>query len=175
MLRFSLLFDRCTGFTSTLGLVLACLAVVGATCHILIEIVLRGAFSSSTFVLDEFVSYSIVCITFLAAAATFRNNAHVRVRLFLEKVGAAGKLLLDAVCHFILVYILSVAIFYTYLSTARDLERGTVSATIAAFPIWIVKAAMLVGLILLLLEVINSTLAILVRREVKSSSMSAEI
>ena len=53
--------------------------------HILLEIVLRSFFASSTFVLDEFVGYGVAAMTFLSLGYALETDSLIRVQLLLGR------------------------------------------------------------------------------------------
>lgn len=84
MTAFATYFDRLAGLLSRIAEGLACFSVLFMLMHILLEILLRSFFASSTFVLDEFVGYAMVALTFLGLGPTYRRHGHLRVMILLN-------------------------------------------------------------------------------------------
>ena len=68
---------------SRLAAAVACLLLVGMVFLILYEMVLRAVFSTSTFVLSEFVGYAVSACTFLSLGYALEHGSLVRVNSFL--------------------------------------------------------------------------------------------
>jgi TRAP-type C4-dicarboxylate transport system permease small subunit len=129
--------------------VLSAAILVAMVGHVLVEIVLRSFFDSSTFVLDEFVGYGVAAMTFLTLAYALEDGALIRVRIVLARTGAGrARRGLELFC---VAATLAMSVFltaYVYRSVARNWERGAVSQTIAEVPLWIPEGLVLLGLVL---------------------------
>lgn len=113
---------------------------------IVLEIVLRTLFDSSTFVLDEFVGYGVAAMTFLALAHTFQDGALIRVTLLLERLRGNARRIVEIVCAAATLAVIGFATWYFWISVARHWRRGSVSETIAEVPLWIPYGIALFGL-----------------------------
>ena len=54
--------------------------------HIIYEIILRTLFSTSTFVLDEFVGYAVAAMTFLSLGYALETGSLIRVDLAITRL-----------------------------------------------------------------------------------------
>ena len=70
------LFLRGIDLLSLIALTCAGLILVYAVSHILLETVLRSLFDTSTHVLDEFIGFAVLSITFLSLSWTLRGREH---------------------------------------------------------------------------------------------------
>lgn len=116
--------------------------------HIVLEIILRVVFSTSTFVLDEFVGYSIAAMTFLSLAYTLDTGGLIRVDLV---VGNARGRLRRWIELFCIGSTFAVSVFVVYWigrDLLRNINRGAVSESIAEVPLWIPLGAVWVGVVL---------------------------
>lgn len=136
----------------SLGLALAgawaaALVLVLTIGHILVEIVLR-LFSSSTFVLDEFVGYGVAAATFLALPHALERGSLIRVNLLLAPLAEDGlaRRLIEVLCILSTLWVVGFVIRYFWRSVSRNWSRGSVSSSVAEVPLWIPEGLMLLGL-----------------------------
>ena len=135
---------------------LAVLALVATFTHIVLEIVLRNFFDSSTFVLDEFVGYAVSALTFLALGEAFRNRALIQVTLLHDQLGERGKHLLDKFGYLAAASVGVLIAWYVGRSVLRNYERGTTSSSIAEVPQWIPELFVLLGVIIFVLRAVEA-------------------
>ncbi len=155
-------FVKTTSFLSKAGAVLAAVLMAGMTAHVIVEIVLRAFFSTSTFVLDEFVGYGVAAMTFLALGYTFETNTLIRVNFILTKVrGDKARRAVDLICVLAAIVLCSFIARYFWKTVTRNLERGSTSETIAAVPLWIPEAFVLLGLGIFILSMLAYVVRIL--------------
>lgn len=150
---------------------LAVLALVTMFVHIVLEIVLRNFFDSSTFVLDEFVGYAVSALTFLALGEAFRSGALIQVTLVRDLLGARGRFLLDVFGHFAAFSVGVLIAWYIGRSVLRNYERGTTSSSIAEVPQWIPEFFVLLGTIIFTLRVVESLFGLSPSGERKESEV----
>jgi len=147
---------RINDWAGNAAMVLAMVLLVYMVGHILVEIVLRSAFATSTYSMDEFVGYAVGAMTFLSLAYTFRKRRHIRVNLL--RTALTGRLATAAEVACILMTF-AITLFltrYVWRMLARDYGRGTVSPTLNEFPIWIIEAVIFAGLVLFLMQLVAS-------------------
>ncbi len=158
---------------SDVGMAAACVILVLAVCHVLIEIIARDLFRTSTHMLDEMISYGVCGITFLSLAYCVRRGAMVRVTLLTQFAGPRLDRYIELVTATASFLATGLLVYYSSLSVIRNLQRGAKSETIAAVPLWIPEGLMLIGLILLLLELgLYSAELVLRRTEIVRESAS---
>lgn len=131
---------------SRAGAALACVCVVLICLHILLEIVLRSVFSTSTFVLDEFVGYGVAASTFLALGYALEHGSLIRVGLLVGRLDGKTKRAVEAFCALSTLWITSLLICFMGVTAQRSWTRGRVSSSIAEVPMWIPETVVLVGL-----------------------------
>ena len=139
-------FQRITYALSTLGAWLACAILVGMVGHILVEIVLRTLFDSSTYVLDEFVGYGVAATTFLALGYSLEQGTLIRVNLLLGRLEGATLRVFEAGAALAALFVVAVLIRFFWQGVSRSWERGRVSSSIAEVPMWIPEGLVLLGL-----------------------------
>lgn len=154
-------FRAFAGGLSTVGGALAALIMAFMTGHILYEIILRSFFSSSTYVLDEFVGYGVAAMTFLALGDALSKRALIQVSFLIDWVQApAVKLMLRLTCivlTFGLVVFLSLQFWKTI---SRNFVRGATSETMAEVPLWIPESLLLAGLLIFAVQLLADAIGL---------------
>lgn len=139
---------------SRFGAALAALMIVGMTLHILYEIVLRTFFSTSTFVLDEFVGYGVAAATFLGLGYALEHRSLIRVGLVIGRLKGKSRRTLEAVCALAAIWVVVLLIHYFGTTVWRSWSRGRVSSSIAEVPSWIPEGLVLLGMVILLIQLV---------------------
>ncbi|MDO5604998.1 MAG: TRAP transporter small permease [Paracoccus sp. (in: a-proteobacteria)] len=139
---------------SRIGAVVAALAVVFMVGVILLEIVLRSVFSTSTFVTDEFVGYAVSVCVIWSLGYVLEHEELIRVNLILSRLSPRGRDLFSAVSAFVVALATAGLIWMFWLRAARAWSRGTVSSSLAAVPTWIPESAMMIGLGIFLIQLV---------------------
>ena len=80
------IFFRISDILSVIALIAAAVILVYAVSHILLETILRSIFDKSTHVLDEFIGFAVLSITFLSLAWTLRAEGMIRVNMLTERL-----------------------------------------------------------------------------------------
>jgi TRAP-type C4-dicarboxylate transport system permease small subunit len=123
------------------------------TVHILVEIILRGFFYTSTYVLDEFVGYGIAAMTFLTLGFALEEGSLIRVNLLLIKLRGPARRRIEIFCVLLtLTIMLFLAKYFWSTVFFRDLNRGAVSESIAQVPMWIPEGLVFLGLIVFIIQ-----------------------
>ncbi|MDO6564540.1 TRAP transporter small permease [Amphritea sp. 1_MG-2023] len=140
---------------SKAGAVLAMLLMAGMTLHVILEILLRAFFDSSTFILDEFVGYGVAAMTFMALGYTFETNTLIRVNILLTRVRSKlGRQIIEFLCVSTAFSLTSFIFMYFWKSVIRNYERGSTSETLAEVPLWIPEAFVLFGLSIFIIQML---------------------
>jgi len=151
----------CTAWLTRLGGLLSALLLVYAVLHVLLDIVLRVGFSTSTHMMSELVGYAVGAMTFLALAYTEEQNGLIRVGLLRSRLSHKNVVRLDVVCLGSTILICGFVAYYIWLMVKRDYIRGRLSIGMAEIPMWIPQAMLLVGLLIFLLQLIASIIRLL--------------
>lgn len=155
------LFIRFSSLLAKAGAVLAVCLMAGMTLHVILEITLRAFFSTSTFVLDEFVGYGVAAMTFMALGYTFETDTLIRVNILLTRIRSDfGRRIVEFSCVLLTLLLSSYIALYFWKSVARNIDRGSTSETIAAVPLWIPEAFVLLGLVIFIMQLISYILRI---------------
>ena len=134
------------------ALFIAAVILVYGVCHILLETLLRSLFSTSTHVLDEFIGFAILSITFLSLAYTLRSGGMIRVSFLTTRLPRVAQRIGEVIVS----WLAGGFAFYFCIFLARNFlknwRRGAVSESVAEIPLWIPDLIVLIGASLLVLQ-----------------------
>ena len=139
----------------------AILVMIAMVVHIMVEIILRSFFATSTHVAEEFVGYGLAAVVYLSLGHALNTGGLIRVDLVLGRLPARVRRHIEIA---IILASFAAILFVTYFvgrSVLRHYERGTVSWTIAEVPFWIPEGIVLLGIALFLLQLVAYLLRIL--------------
>jgi TRAP-type C4-dicarboxylate transport system permease small subunit len=154
-----------------LTLCLAALVLIAMVLHVIVEIVLRSAFSKSTFVLEEFLGYGVAAVTFLSLGNALAEGSLIRVSLILDHLDKRARRISEVFSVLCALAIAGFLGWFILLKTMRDFERGTVSATIAQTPVWIPEAIALGGLVILAIQLVTRLIIVTLGEESQVSAL----
>ncbi|MZR30728.1 TRAP transporter small permease subunit [Sneathiella sp. DP05] len=124
--------------------------------HIILEIILRNSFDTSTFVLDEFVGYAVASLAFLALGETFHKRALIEVTILKDNFSKRNRLFFELFSNLACSVIGSILFYYIGRSVINHFYRGTVSSSVAEVPQFIPEGLLLIGVFVFLLRVFES-------------------
>lgn len=113
-----------------------------------VEVFLRGLFGISMGIVDELMGYLLVAIVFLGLGQAIRRGALLRVDIFVNAMSVRLARILDRIYALIGVAVLSIYLYQLWLLVAGSYQRGAVSGSTVAIPLWIPQSAMLAGVFL---------------------------
>jgi len=117
-------------------------------------VLLRYVFDTGWIALQESISYFHSVVFLLGAAYTLKQNGHVRVDIFYDKLGKKGKAWVDLTGH--LLILMPVMIFIIWVSTPYIMDSWGVfesSREAGGLPgVYLLKSLILVMAILLILQ-----------------------
>jgi TRAP-type C4-dicarboxylate transport system permease small subunit len=124
---------------------------------------------------DAYAGYCMAAAAFLAAAHTFKRGEHIRVTLFLERLGVRANHLLELWCHAAGTFFCAVfAIFSARLAwqsyTFNDVSQGN-----DATPLWIPQISMAVGACILLVAMVDDLVLHFRHRAAKRGSAEQDL
>lgn len=105
---------------------------------------------------SDFTGYFLVGTTFLAAAYTFRQGSHIRVKLFLDRTGGRLRKALEILSCAVVVGVMGMATWYSLQLCLESLEFGDLSPGLIPIPIWIPQAVMVAGCFVLWVAVVDT-------------------
>lgn len=146
------------------GLAFAGLLLIGSVSIIFLEILLRTAFGTSTFIVDELVSHAVAGTTFFALPYALSQGGILRMSLVLDKVGAGARRVLDGLTLCFGLGVFAFIAKFAWLRVERSWERGSTSNSVVAFPLWIPEGLLLLAIILILLQLLFLSVGLLLGR-----------
>ncbi|MCS0494608.1 TRAP transporter small permease [Ancylobacter sp. MQZ15Z-1] len=152
---------------SIAGGVAAAIGIVLIAAVILLEIVLRTFFATSTFMSDELVGYLVAATGFLPLGYTFAEGGILRVNLLLGRLDRTPRLrvLVELVCVAATLAVLGLLIWHFWGNVSRQYSRGYTSGTMSGIPQWIPTGTMLAGLAIFWFQVFAYGLGVASGRE----------
>ncbi|MEP2531637.1 TRAP transporter small permease [Shimia sp.] len=168
-------YERFVDRVTSLSAHAAMLCVVLMVCHILTEIVLRNAFSKSTFVLEEFVGYATAAAAFFGLGAALRDGELIRVGLILEFLGPKMRRLIEGTCAFLGLSTVGFLVWFLTRTVLRSWERGTTSTSLLETPLWIPQLLVVLGLISFGLQMSVHLLQAITGRLPETADLTAQL
>ena len=95
---------------------------------------------------SDFAGFFLTASTFLALAYTFREGGHIRVTLLVQRTSRRARWIFELWC---LGFASLFMVYFTYYATLlmmESLEYSDLSTGIVPVPLWIPQAAMVLGL-----------------------------
>jgi TRAP-type C4-dicarboxylate transport system permease small subunit len=129
--------------------------------HILLEIVVRSFFDTSTYSMDEFVGYAVGTMAFLAMGYSLETGALIRVNLLLKHLDGMPRRLVELFCAVMTLAAMTVPIGHFWFSVKRFYVQGTGSGTLMDVPSWIPEGAFLLGMVLFWIQLFAYTLRVI--------------
>ena len=142
------ILDKTADWCARAGALVAALAVSAACAHILLEVVLRAFFQTSTFVVDEVVGYEVGAAIFLAMGHTYRSGALIRVGLLIETLHERWRFAFEVFAVLAALVATALVCYSMSIELARVWKIGAVSQTIARVPLWLPKGMLLLGVLI---------------------------
>jgi TRAP-type C4-dicarboxylate transport system permease small subunit len=142
--------DRLAGYASKLAaLILAAMAAA-----VVYEVVMRNLFNAPTVWSVEFTSYAMAWLGLIGASEVLRRNAHVSIRVVMDRLPGGGRLALgcfgDAVVAAIATWLACSSAIWTF----NAYQIGEVSDTVLQTPQVYVRIAFPLGMALIALVAI---------------------
>jgi TRAP-type C4-dicarboxylate transport system permease small subunit len=155
------MFQNVVAAISRYAAYVSIIVMIAMVVHIMVEIILRSFFATSTHVAEEFVGYGLAAVIYLALGHSLNQGGLIRVDLVLIRLPTRVRRLVEIV---IILASFAAMLFVAYFvgrSVLRHYERGTVSWTIAEVPFWIPEGIVFLGIVLFQLQLVAYLLRIL--------------
>ncbi len=136
---------------------LAALLVVGMFGLIALEVILRNVFSTSTFVLDEFVGYAVSGMAFLALGESLHRRQLISVSLLQALVSPRAWSWMIVLANALAVFVGVMLTWFIGRSVLINYERGTTSSSVAEVPQAFPQAILWLGATIFLLRAVEAT------------------
>jgi TRAP-type C4-dicarboxylate transport system permease small subunit len=143
--------DRPFNIIERVSLWLSSLCLIGMTLLMLLEIVLRSVFNSTTENSDELVGYMLIGVSFLSLALCQSRGAFHRVEMVQMRLGPRGKAVSALIFDTLSFGYIALTTWYFVQFVMSSYRREAVASTPLATPLWIPETVMVVGAAMLLL------------------------
>lgn len=150
--------DRVTGWTAAGLMVLVGVAVVVSMALGTADVVGTQLFNSPVPGATEAISSLLVIIVYGALPAVQRRRAHIRMALVYSNVGARTRALMDLAAHLVAIAFFGLLLWQAVAEAAWSWSIGQTEVGLIRFPIYPFKAALAVGVALLILQLVADVL-----------------
>lgn len=140
---------------------IAALVLMAMAGLIVVEIVLRSAFATSTHITEEFVAYGMASVVFLAFAHALREGAIIRVDLVIVRLPPRVRTLTEIVTVVVALATMLFLARFVWASFARYWRTGAISWSSAEVPLWIPQLVVFVGIAIFCLQLVAYLLRLL--------------
>jgi TRAP-type mannitol/chloroaromatic compound transport system permease small subunit len=156
--------DQIAHKASSVGRELAAIAIIATMALVALNTVARVVpYVNALHFVEEYSGYLFIAATYLGLADTLRNDGHVRVVFILQRLMGRHRALLEAVLAVIAILVVSALSWFAANLFAGSLQSGERAQSMTQTPLWIPRAVILPGYLLLLLELI-----VLLRRNLRA-------
>jgi TRAP-type C4-dicarboxylate transport system permease small subunit len=125
---------------------------------ILAEVILRGAFNSTTEHSDELVGYLLVGVSFFSLALCQGQGAFHKVEMVQMRLGPRGKVLSALLFDLASLAYVALTDWYFVQFVMSSYTREALAPTPLATPLWIPETAMAIGATMLLLMLVKAVI-----------------
>ena len=130
---------------------LSAFCLIGMTVLMLLEVVLRGVFNSTTEHSDELVGYLLVGVSFLSLALCQSRGAFHRVEMVQMRLGPRGQAESALVFNLLSFTYIAITDWYFLQFVMSSYRREAMASTALGTPLWIPEMAMVLGATMLLI------------------------
>jgi TRAP-type C4-dicarboxylate transport system permease small subunit len=143
--------------------VLAALFMIGTLVMVVMSIAGR-MFNFHLRGTDAYAGYCTAAAGFLALAPTLRRGEHIRVTLFLQRLGPVARHRLEILVHCAGLFLASAFAWFSIRLTLLSHEILDISTANDATPLWIPQLGMAIGASLLVVAILHSLIDVLAGR-----------
>lgn len=119
-----------------------------------LEVAMRFLFGNTWQLSPEFAGYSLVAMTFLGMAGTYRGNHLMRIEIFYDEWSPSTRRVLSIVFEVATLVAVLTATWFSWRFAFTSFTRGTVAPTLYSTPVWIPQMLIPLGLALLSLAIV---------------------
>jgi TRAP-type C4-dicarboxylate transport system permease small subunit len=139
---------------------LACLAMLAIVVIVVAQIVCR-LFNILIPSAGDFAGYALVASTFLGLAYTFRRNGHIRVSIVNQRLSRKWRRRSEIYALLVGIGILGYFTWYAGDMVWTSFDFGDVSDGLIPTPLWIPQSAILLGVLLMTVAMIDELIVAL--------------
>ena len=112
---------------------------------ILVEIIGRSFFNTSTMIADEYSGYFYLAAVFLALAFTFHEEGHIRITIVTSRLGHKGRRMMDIFAGAMSTGVMGFVIYYCWLFMVDAHEMEMLSENVSETPLYLTQIPMPLG------------------------------
>ena len=148
------MIERLVSTVSRISAYVAALVMACMTVTVLVEIIVRTFFGTTTHAAEELVGFGLASLVFLALAHAMDRGSLIRVDLILVRLRGGPRRVVELVSIVVALSVTSFVGWYVWLAVVRYWNRNTVSAPSGLVPLWIPQSIVLLGIVLLCIQLI---------------------
>ncbi len=130
------------------GAYLSSMLFVALVVLIMTEIIGRSFFDYSTMLADEYSGYFYLGAVFFGLAYTFNEGGHIRINIVTSRLSLNSQRFIDIFAGILATFILSYALYYSYLFMMDFKEMEMLSEAVSETPLWLTQIPMTIGIAL---------------------------
>ncbi len=139
---------------SKVGAYLSSLAMLSIVGLILVEIVLRTLFHTSTLVSDEYSGYMMVATIMMGVSYTFAQGSHIRITIISERLHGRAAQGIDLIVTLAALVLCSYALYHSLWMVQDTFSYRILADSISETPLYIPQVMIPVGFLLLELQLV---------------------
>lgn len=164
---------KCADTLSWLSALLAAVVMAGMLVLILVEIVARNLFDSSTYIAPEFVAYGLATFTFLGLGYTLAEGQLLHVSVLSDRISTTARRLLAFLSAILTLFLMAFLGWQFWSSMTVNFRNGTIGPSIAEVPLWIPEAILLLGIGVFLIQIMAQILMFLLSEEIEAETQQS--
>jgi len=145
-----------SGGLAAFAILLICMVVTAQVCLNILARIGGPGYSFTIPSYADFAGYFLATASFMALAHTLRHGTHIRVNLVIGRLGDRGRWVLELAALAIGAAAALFASWFAVKLLLESLHYGDKSTGMIAVPIWIPQCAMVAGLVLLAVALIDT-------------------
>lgn len=123
---------------------------------------------------DAYAGYAMAAASFFALAHTLKRGEHIRVTLFLQRMPAGPRRIMEILCLGVSVFLVGYFSWFAWDMVYWSWEFDSKSDAMDASPLWIPQLAMSLGATALLIAFADELVQVLQGRDVRESDLTAD-
>ena len=139
---------------SKLGAYLSSLAMLSIVGLILVEIVLRTLFHTSTLISDEYSGYMMVATIMMGVSYTFAQGSHIRITIITERLHGRAAQGLDLIVTLVALALCSYALYHSLWMVQDTFSYRILADSLSETPLYIPQVMIPVGFLLLEMQLV---------------------
>lgn len=113
----------------------------------------------------EIAGFMLAGASFLSLPYALRHGTHIRVNLFIQRLGPVGQRFTDIWSFFVGALLTGWLTYYAWELVLESLEYGDLSTGLIAVPIWIPQLSLALGATLMTLSMVDGMICSILKKE----------